>query len=73
MLIDLTLKMPTQCVINWDLLDKRRLLVVVPMGEGAVVRSGWMSWDVAQEMSGWPTALTEDGEWRTVILEKKWE
>ena len=67
----LTLKMQIRCVISWDLLDKRELLVVAPMGEGAVVISGWMSWDVPHEMSGWPTALTEDGEWRTVILEKR--
>ena len=71
MLIDLTLTMQTQCVISWDLQDNRELLVVVPMGEGLMVRSGWMSWDVAHEISGWQTALTEDGEWRTVITDKR--
>ena len=67
----LTLRMQIQCVISWDLLDKRELQVVVRMGEEPVVISGWMSWDVLHEMSGWPTALTEDGEWRTVIPEKR--
>ena len=71
MLIDLTLTMQTQCVISLDLPDKRILLVVVPMGEGLMVISGWMSWDVAHEMSGWPTALTEDGEWKIVIMDKR--
>ena len=71
MLIDLTLTMQTQCVISWDLPDNRELLVVVPMGEGLMVRSGWMSWDVVHEISGWPTALTEDGEWRIVIMDKR--
>ena len=70
-MIDLALTMQTQCVISWDLLDKRELLVVVPMEEGLMVRSGWMSWDVAHEMSGWPIALTEDGEWRIVITDMR--
>ena len=72
-MIDLTPTMQTRYVISWDLPDKRILQVVVPMGEEAVVISGWMSWDVAHEMSGWPTALTEDGEWRTVIPVKRLE
>ena len=70
-MIDLTPTMQTRYVISWDLQDKRILQVVVPMGEEAVARSGWMIWDVAHEMPGWPTALTEDGEWRTVIPEKR--
>ena len=70
---DLTHMKQTQCVISWDLPDKRILQVVVPMGEEAAVRSGWMIWDVPQKMSGWPTALTEDGEWRIVVPDKKLE
>ena len=36
-----------------------------------MAKSGWMSWDADHEMSGWPTALTEDGEWRTVTIHRR--